>query len=102
MSAPPNKPMASPMEAVAGFSPTVQLGPDFNGVISGYYYSGTVAFYVALGQGPQQTYAWYRPQGGSWIALPNDQLTGVSGQYPLAWYLIVPSGSSVKFLMGPG
>ena len=50
MSAPPNKPMAAAVQATATFSPTVQIGPDFNGVVSGYYYSGTVAFYVELGR----------------------------------------------------
>jgi len=103
MSAPPNKPMAAAVQATATFSPTVQIGPDFNGVVSGYYYSGTVAFYVELGQGPNQTYAWYSPnQGSSWIALPNNQVTTGSGQNPLSWWLSVPSGSNVKFLMGPG
>jgi hypothetical protein len=103
MSSPPSKPMASAMQATATFTPNVQLGPDFNGVITGYYYGSTATFYVELGQGPNQTYAWYSPtQGSSWIPIPNNQQTTGSGQYPLSWYLSVPSGSNVKFLMGAG
>jgi hypothetical protein len=103
MSAPPNKPMTAAVPATAAFSPTVQLGPDFNGVISGYYYAAAATFYVSPGQGPDQTYAWYSPnQGSSWIPLPNNQQTTGSGQSPLSWWLNVPSGSNVKFLMGPG
>jgi hypothetical protein len=99
-------PTGQPEKSAANlsFSPTVQVGPTATGYIDGYYYASSVAFYVETGPNtpPSQTYAWYSPnQGGTWVQIPNNQQFNGSGNYPLPWVIIVPTGNTIKFLMGP-